>query len=236
LRLYLTASFLFFAVSQGVGHPVHILVAVPEQDAQAAAAPEARPVPGSAGLDRARAAASAAGVELVTAEDGAELHRALESAEARLCGAGAEADCSWWRRWTLRAIANLKRDPRHATERLAERMEHSLHYAMFLLLPLFAGLLALAYLNRRMVYGEHLVFALHLHSFWFLLSFVFLALPDAVGLLLPVWFLAYGFWALRRVYGGSWGATIARGLAVTVLYSLAIGLGAAALSIALLAT
>ena len=41
-------------------------------------------------------------------------------------------------------------------------------YAMLVLVPLFAALLYAVYRNRRLVYGEHLVFALHLHTFWLL--------------------------------------------------------------------
>ena len=47
---------------------------------------------------------------------------------------------------------------------------------MFVLLPGFALWLKLAYLNRRMRYTEHLVFALHVHAFWF--AALLLTLPD----------------------------------------------------------
>jgi hypothetical protein len=65
--------------------------------------------------------------------------------------------------------------------RFRERFRHSLSFAMFCLLPIFAGLLALAYRRRRMYYGEHLVFALHVHSFWFFLAFATALLPDVIG-------------------------------------------------------
>ena len=49
--------------------------------------------------------------------------------------------------------------------------------AMFMLVPLFALFMKLAYLGRGLRYTEHLVHALHVHSFWFLVV--------ALGLLLP---------------------------------------------------
>jgi hypothetical protein len=55
-------------------------------------------------------------------------------------------------------------------------------------------------------------------------------------LILPFWFAGYGFWAIHRVYGESLGATLLRGTAVMLLYGLVLGLGTAALSLALLAT
>ncbi len=42
-------------------------------------------------------------------------------------------------------------------------------YVIFLLLPVFAGIMMLTYRSRRMTYGEHVVFSLHLHAFWFIL-------------------------------------------------------------------
>ena len=62
-------------------------------------------------------------------------------------------------------------DPKKMTsevDALKDRFLSNLGGAMFLLLPSFALALKLVYWNRRLHYTEHLVFALHLHSFWFL--------------------------------------------------------------------
>jgi hypothetical protein len=88
----------------------------------------------------------------------------------------------------------------------AEMFRH-LSAAMFVLLPLFAGFLKLAFMRRG--YGEHFLFALHVHSFWFLLLLLLL-LP------LPVWaqgaalayIVIYGGMALRAVYRASWLRTV----------------------------
>ncbi len=54
-------------------------------------------------------------------------------------------------------------------------------YAMLVLVPLFAALLYAVYRNRRLVYGEHLVFALHLHTFWLLAVLALSVMSDAVS-------------------------------------------------------
>jgi hypothetical protein len=93
--------------------------------------------------------------------------------------------------------------------------------AMFLLLPLFAALLALLRRDRGLRYTEHLVFALHLHAFWFLLlGLAALAGPGgpvaaAAGVVATV----YAAMAGRRVYGGSLLAVVVRSLLLAVLYS-----------------
>jgi hypothetical protein len=109
-------------------------------------------------------------------------------------------------------------------ERFGERFVANLGAAMFVLLPSFALWLKLAYRNRRMRYTEHLVFALHLHAFWFIaLAF---ALPDSVwltalaGSAVPV----YAMLALKRVYGGRLGPRLARAAVVSMLYIVTLGL------------
>ena len=109
-------------------------------------------------------------------------------------------------------------------ERFGERFVANLGAAMFVLLPSFALWLKLAYRNRRLHYTEHLVFALHLHAFWFIaLAF---ALPDSVWLAavaisaMPV----YAMLALRRVYGGRLGPRLLRAAVVSTLYLVTLGL------------
>jgi hypothetical protein len=148
----------------------------------------------------------------------------------------APATCPFWQRHIAPTIVKLQRDPEPVTARFAERFGHSPSYAMFLLLPIFAWFLALVYRSRKMYHGEHLVFSPHLHSVSFLLATFFLLLPQALGLGLPPWFVAYGLWAMHRVYGGPWRLAILRGATVTALSGLVLGLGAAALSLVLLAT
>ena len=109
-------------------------------------------------------------------------------------------------------------------ERFSARFAANLGTAMFVLLPSFALWLMLVYRNRRMRYTEHLVFALHLHAFWFV-AMAF-ALPESAWLsaiavaAMPV----YAMLALKRVYGGRLGPRLLRAAAVSTLYFVTLGL------------
>ncbi len=99
--------------------------------------------------------------------------------------------------------------------------------AMFLLLPSFALALKLVYWNRRLHYTEHLVFALHVHSFWFIalaLTLLQVGWITALALLLlPV----HTWRALRRVYGGRWWPRLLRAGLVALFYIVVLGLAVA---------
>ncbi len=101
---------------------------------------------------------------------------------------------------------------------LSQRFITYLPYAMFVLLPLFALLLQLVYRGRRMHYAEHLVFALHLHAFWFCALWLLSLVPTALADLAMLFVLAYGPLAMHRVYRGRKRWTVARALLVSVLY------------------
>lgn len=105
---------------------------------------------------------------------------------------------------------------------VGERLVGNLGAAMFVLLPGFALWLKLAWLNRRLRYTEHLVFALHLHSFWFLA--LALMLPELPGLsaLAMLALPAYALAALKRVYGGRWWPLLLRAAFVSALYALSL--------------
>jgi hypothetical protein len=93
-------------------------------------------------------------------------------------------------------------------------------YAIFLLMPVFAGLLKLLYLGSGRRYGEHLLFALHANAFAFLMLSLVLILPDGIPLLSPLlmlWLTFYLPTAMRKVYGGG---RIVTGLRWIVLMSL----------------
>jgi hypothetical protein len=104
---------------------------------------------------------------------------------------------------------------------------------MFVLVPAFAAWVQLASLRRRRRYTEHLVFALHLHAFWFPMwgltqvSTPWVWAPAAAAVPL------YGVLAARRVYGGSLAALLAGGVAVSVLYLLTLFAALTVLAIAL---
>jgi Protein of unknown function (DUF3667) len=103
--------------------------------------------------------------------------------------------------------------------------------AMFVLLPSFALWLKLAYRNRRLRYTEHLVFALHVHAFWFVALLFTLpswGLVTAAALLtVPVYTLA----AMKRVYGGRRWPRFFRACLVSVLYGTTLALALAGVAL-----
>lgn len=117
------------------------------------------------------------------------------------------------------------------TARVGERIVSNLGAAMFVALPSFALWLMLAYRNRRMRYTEHLVFALHVHAFWFVALLFTLpgwGLLTALALLtVPV----YTLMAMKRVYGGRPWPRLLRAGMVSALYvtTLALALAGVAL-------
>src|SRR6059058_3391673 len=95
---------------------------------------------------------------------------------------------------------------------------------LFVLLPLFAGIVALFYRGRK--YPEHLYFAIHLHAFIFLALAVaalakFSELPAVAAVTSAIaicWIPVYAALAFRRVYGGSLGKTLAKEVAIGAIY------------------
>jgi hypothetical protein len=114
---------------------------------------------------------------------------------------------------------------------------------MFVLLPIVALLFKFWYLFARKYYIEHLIFALHNHSFLFVMLFIAMLLSAlagwmepaeegritttvswaniAIGLWIPVYFMV----SLKRVYQQGWGMTLAKycliGISYVVLLSFA---------------
>ena len=100
----------------------------------------------------------------------------------------------------------------------------SMPKALFALLPVFAGIVALFYRGRR--FADHLYFALHVHAF----AFVALSLNEAAkftqwfplvflgGVTVLLWLPLYTHWSLRRVYGGSQLGTLLNELGIGALY------------------
>lgn len=80
-------------------------------------------------------------------------------------------------------------------------------------LPLLALYLKLVYWRSRRRYGEHLVFALHLSAFVFLLSSVMMLIPGDVG-----WLLAAVYTNLLELASGFNSCLIACAEVMAVLW------------------
>ena len=186
LRLYLTASFLFFVLVKviGLGSGVQVQVAfgVDEQGRPLDAPPRA----------------------------------VVEHVSRAVAGCETPPACTWLERRAWRAAETaIQRGAIETQRRLAAMMP----YAVFALLPYFAALMALAYRRRQLTYGEHFVFALHMHSFWFIALLIGALTTSAlVQVAIAALAMAYWLWALRHVYGGRWWPTCLRGVFVSVFY------------------
>ncbi len=99
-----------------------------------------------------------------------------------------------------------------------ERVVANFGAVMFVLLPLFAGCLKLVNWRSGLRYTAHLVFALHLHAFWFLvlalmrLSWAPLTWAGIAAM------VGYTLLAGRRVYAGGLLLRLLRSTALATLY------------------
>jgi len=94
--------------------------------------------------------------------------------------------------------------------------------AMFVLLPVFAMYLKVVMVGSGRFYVEHLIFSLHVHTFWSLLAFLSVLasqLSEWFGLMLLL-IPGYTVFALQHAYDASWGATLVRSFLLWFVYGL----------------
>ena len=221
LRLYLTASFLFFVLVKVLGGDTALVVVAVNDKPMV-------PVVTFKKFERAISAPTSTGDDANSAESANRvLSGARRAIEAREQGKSAFAKDII--RCDVASSAcepvNQRIKARFGNQTIAEaahdvkaRIEAATPYAIFLMLPIFAALMQLVYRGRKMYYGEHLVFALHLHAFLFFLLLASAALPQVVGFFLFIAAIAYVGVAMQRVYHGRWWATLLRYFAVGTSY------------------
>lgn len=135
---------------------------------------------------------------------------------------------SWFSQRMERAAARVQaQGPEEASRLFSEKFTHWLGDAMFLLLPAFAGIVALLVRdkNTQHTYGEHFVFSLHTHAFAFLALTPPLLLPvswRSASDLFAVGVVIYTALALRRVYGLTRRKTVFVAIGVGLLYGIAL--------------
>jgi hypothetical protein len=101
--------------------------------------------------------------------------------------------------YVIRRNLELQKYP-DVEKKMTEEITHNIPKMMFILLPLFALILKLVYINRKKYYYEHLIYSFHVHSAIFL-SYLFLLLLQRVfGLFynLDGWFSF--FWAIYLIW------------------------------------
>jgi Protein of unknown function (DUF3667) len=100
-----------------------------------------------------------------------------------------------------------------------ERVLANFGAVMFVLLPLFTLCLKLANLGSGLRYTEHLVFALHLHAFWFIVLAFMRFSPEPLVWLGGAVMVVYTLVAGGRVYGGRWLPRLVRAVAMSLMYT-----------------
>lgn len=219
LRLYLALSVVFFGVTGLVGHPDWLQTgpgeedkplidagpkAAPQADTQAAPSTSADKPGGSAAPEPAKGNAAK------IPDDNEDVMRELMTGYPLL---------------DVRIRKYFSQTQKQAGAQLAQAIYNDAPVAMFFLLPLFAGLLQLAYLRHHLRYGVHLLFALHFHAFVFLdLLLLQIPWPWIIRAPLKLAIPLYLVLALRRVYGGRLWTTALAVAALLLVYMVLIGL------------
>jgi Protein of unknown function (DUF3667) len=129
----------------------------------------------------------------------------------------------------------------------------TLPQVLFVLMPLFALLLKVFYLFKRRLYMEHLIVALHSHSFLFFALFLLTLVGLAHGwahdaapwlyaplgwimFVLGWWMPIYLFWMQKKVYRQGWFLTTVKYCAIGLCYTIMVSFGVAAAFVVSLAT
>ncbi|HEX8359386.1 MAG TPA: DUF3667 domain-containing protein [Longimicrobium sp.] len=112
-----------------------------------------------------------------------------------------------------------------AVNALISGVERNAPKTVFLLLPLFAIFLKLLYFRRSRLYVEHFVFALHIHSFAYVVFTAMLLTSGAYSAIFLLWLLGYVFWAMKRVYGQGYRKTATKYVVLGGAYFVALMFG-----------
>jgi len=128
----------------------------------------------------------------------------------------------WMARNALATIEKLSSDPAALNGPLTTWIPR----VFFLLLPLFAALLALFYVRQRkqFYFVDHLVFSLSVHSFVFAILIVAIGAAQLLsgGVVAEIIFLSIGvyqFIALKRFYRQGWIITTVKFAAISFIYA-----------------
>lgn len=115
-------------------------------------------------------------------------------------------------------------------EKFLEDMLHNIPKMMFLLLPMFALILKLVYINKEKYYYEHLIYSFHLHSAIFLsilvtmlLQWLFAFVYDISGwlsFLCTIYIIWYIYRSLRTFYASTRWVTVLKLFFLSFAYNI----------------
>lgn len=140
----------------------------------------------------------------------------------------------FFRRLYQRKMFGYKKYGSRAREIFMEDFRHNIPKMMFVLLPLFALILSIAFWRNRKYYVEHLILSFHLHCFIFLSLIISmllqLAIPKSwdlagwVSFAINVGIIVYIYKALKAVYHRTRARTISKMFGIGLMYSIVFGL------------
>ncbi|MCC6807651.1 MAG: DUF3667 domain-containing protein [Deltaproteobacteria bacterium] len=225
-KLYLLLSIVFF-VSISFTDEAHFLDLLRfSRDAQAFAHQD---------LVKTASKVVKAGKELGETFEGTELHVDAADAPAAAAALAKLEKLSLGARIEARLKALQRMDRRDVKTRFSQTFSHHLPKLIFLLMPVFAWIIALFFGSSEQKYVQHLVFAFHIHAFFFALALCCLVYELATGnanvasaaLVVTV---PYMILATKRVYEPSLGLALMKLAGFVVAYALALGLASALLA------
>lgn len=164
-----------------------------------------------------------AGVESSEPASGLQFRRSEPSAPV----AEGELPDTVWGQELQRRIEDFDRlEDEKKGELLADALFEYIPTLAFALVPLFAGFLQLLFARRGRYYVEHLVFALHLHAYAFLVAALALVLPwDAAQVLLVLTVPVHLLVGLWKGYELGFGGALLRFVPLCLAYGAALLFG-----------
>jgi len=126
-------------------------------------------------------------------------------------------------------IAYVEKYGKNAREEFFEQVRHNIPKMMFVLLPIFALILQIAFLKNKKYYVEDVIHAIHIHCNYFLVSAVVLLIQmilptswDAVNQWIGLFKLIYVVWyfyrSLRVIYQRSGWRTVSKMIGISLMY------------------
>ena len=119
------------------------------------------------------------------------------------------------------AFTQIVKKQQGGFKRIGDYYKSKLPWLLFSLMPVFAFVLYLFYIRKKIFFVDHLICAFHLHS----AVFVLLSIVGLLDFFLPVdldWLLlcipVYYFLTLKNVYKQSWMRTMVKGFGIGFLY------------------
>jgi hypothetical protein len=146
----------------------------------------------------------------------------LTEAQKKKAAANKQEVQSWITKYISGGIKRLAADPAALNEPLTTWIPR----ALFLLMPIYALLLAAFYWRQRKDYYfvDHLIFSLGIHTFLFVVLMVDAGLAQVmsgenIGLLTVLALAAYIFIAMKRFYAQGWAITTAKYAFISFIYT-----------------